>query len=41
MKRIDTSEVETPLILEACPIVPGLILASFCLPSVEIEASSS
>ena len=35
------SDGETPLILEACPIVKGPISLSFCLPSVDIECSFS
>ena len=35
------SEGETPLILDAWPIVAGWITLSFCLPSVDIECSFS
>ena len=40
IKRMLTSDGETPLILPACPMLDGLIFVSFCLASVDIDNNS-
>jgi hypothetical protein len=37
INKTEISDGETPLILEACEIVTGRILLSFCLASIDID----